>query len=95
MLGVEVEIIRHYATLLTLITTAGVEIDPDEWEKFCNEHLDKYYYNNGKYSWAIHTPTVCIHILYIFTINSPNSPVSHFLFVLHLSSMKIGEIVVI
>ena len=63
MLGVEVDIVRHYSTLLTLITTPGVEIDADAWDKYCNDHLDTYYYNNEKYSWLLHTPTVCILLL--------------------------------
>ena len=63
MLGVEVEIVRHYSTLLTLITTPGVEIDADAWDKYCNDHLDTFYYNNEKYSWLLHTPTVCILLL--------------------------------
>ena len=39
--------------------------DPDGWEKSCNSHMEKYYYN-CQYSWNQHNPTVSYYFLTIF-----------------------------
>ena len=40
--------------------------DPDGWEKSCNSHMEKYYYN-CQYSWNQHNPTVG-YILFSHTL---------------------------
>ena len=39
--------------------------DPDGWEKSCNSHMEKYYYN-CQYSWNQHNPTVGYYFLTFF-----------------------------
>ena len=77
-------IVRNVATLLAVINTKDADIDPDEFEKFCDEHLEKWY--DSQYSWNRHNPTVrkTIHIVNnytLFLVNSFQFPLMLFSFV--------------
>ena len=62
IIGVPVWIVRDVATLLSVINSKHADIDPDEFEKFCDQHLEKWY--NSPQSWNRHNPTVRdIHIV--------------------------------
>ena len=56
IIGVPVWIVQDVATLLSVINSKNADIDPDEFEKFCDQHLEKWY--NSPYSWNKHNPTV-------------------------------------
>ena len=56
IIGVPVWIVSNIATLLAVINTKNADIDPDEFEKFCDDHLEKWY--DSPYSWNRHNPTV-------------------------------------
>ena len=65
MLNYPVFIVRHVDMLLALICEKKAVIDPDAWEKSCNDHMNTYYYNSP-WGWNQHNPTVSAVIKTIF-----------------------------
>ena len=61
MLGIPVWIVRNFATILQVCCEKKAVLDPDAFEKFCDDHLEKWY--DSPYAWNMHNPTT--HIPYI------------------------------
>ena len=59
VLGIPVEMVQNYATILAVINEKTASINADAFEAYCNAYLDKLYYGEFKmYSWRSLTPTV-------------------------------------
>ena len=59
ILGINVEMVRNYATILSVINEKRAKLDADAFEAYCNAHLDKLYKGEfKKYLWRRHTTTV-------------------------------------
>ncbi len=59
ILGIPVEMVKNYTTILAVINAKKAKINADAFEDYCNAYLDKFYYGEFKiYSWRSLTPTV-------------------------------------
>ena len=64
MLGIKVEMVKNYATILSVINSKKAKINADAFKVFCDDHLAELYYGELKiYSWRFLTPTVRKNIL--------------------------------
>ena len=48
ILGIDVEMVRNYATIMAVINEKRAKLDAAAFEAYCNAHLDKLFYGEFK-----------------------------------------------